>query len=160
MLPTGPDCAWLKLVYRNDGESAFAIESLSYSLDDNPVFTAVDVNRKLGAMKELVVYDGGISPGEHRVSVRLVYRAHGWGVFSCLNGYEVTVNKVLMFEAEAGKKTQVETSGLSAAPLPPTFEDPPEFRFRLSSEPKSCRSRVYLLPAEVPVANAASSGTG
>src|SRR5690606_37116214 len=78
------------ILHKNEMGATFVLESVAYALDGAPVFTRVDVNGDLADRETLEIFNGRIVPGQHQLSVKMVYRGHGFGVFSYLEGYKFT----------------------------------------------------------------------
>ena len=71
--------------------SSFNLEKIIYSLDGSPIKTKIDQNGDLADQKELQIFDRPIVPGNHTVSVVMIYRGNGFGIFSYLRGYVFTL---------------------------------------------------------------------
>lgn len=117
------------LYHRNEMGSSFVLESVAYALDGAPIFTKVDSAGDLDKREELAIFDGRIVPGQHQVAVRLVYRGHGYGVFSYLEGYKFKVQSSYTFNAEAGKVTTVKVVGFEKGGLTSDLKDRPAVRY-------------------------------
>ncbi len=117
------------LFHKNDMGSAYVLESVAYALDGAPVFTKVDVNGDLNERNEFEIFNGRIVPGQHQIAVRLVYRGHGYGVFSYLEGYKFKVQSSYTFNAEAGKVTTVKVVGFEKGGFTSDLKDRPAVRY-------------------------------
>lgn len=117
------------LFHRNEMGSSFALESVAYALDGAPVFTKVDVNGDLARAEELEIFNGRIVPGQHQIAVRLMYRGHGYGLFSYLEGYKFKVQSSYTFNAEAAKVTRVKVVGYEKGGLTTDLKDRPAVRY-------------------------------
>ena len=62
----------------------FKLERILYILDGTPIRRMIDENGKLDQQEEIEILDGPITPGNHSLQVELIYRGHGYGVFSYL----------------------------------------------------------------------------
>ncbi len=58
-----------------------------YALDGQEIYSKSDDTGKLGDQKEIEVFNGSITPGNHTLSVQMIYQGNGYGVFSYLKGY-------------------------------------------------------------------------
>ena len=74
------------LVHRNEMGSSFYLESVTYALDGAPIYTKVDVDGDLEKREEFEIFNGRVVPGNHQITVQMVYRGHGYGLFSYLEG--------------------------------------------------------------------------
>ncbi|MGA9524288.1 MAG: dihydrolipoamide acetyltransferase [Myxococcaceae bacterium] len=117
------------LFHKNDMGSAYVLESVAYALDGAPVFTKVDVNGDLNERNEFEIFNGRIVPGQHQIAVRLIYRGHGYGVFSYLEGYKFKVQSSYTFNAEAGKVTTVKVVGFEKGGFTSDLKDRPAVRY-------------------------------
>jgi hypothetical protein len=89
----------------------------------------VDVNGDLDKREEFEIFNGRIVPGQHQIAVRLVYRGHGYGVFSYLEGYKFKVQSSYTFNAEATKVTTVKVVGFEKGGLTSDLKDRPAVRY-------------------------------
>jgi hypothetical protein len=117
------------LFHKNEMGSSFVLESVAYALDGAPIFTKVDVNGDLDKREELEIFNGRIVPGQHQIAVRMVYRGHGYGIFSYLEGYKFKVQSSYTFNAEGGKATTVKIVGFEKGGLTSDLKDRPAVRY-------------------------------
>jgi hypothetical protein len=117
------------LVHRNEMGSSFVLESVAYALDGAPIFTKVDADGDLNKREEFEIFNGRIVPGPHQIAVRLVYRGHGYGVFSYLEGYKFKVQSSYTFNADAGKVTSVKVVGFEKGGFTTDLKDRPAVRY-------------------------------
>lgn len=118
-----------RLVHRNEMGSTFVLESVAYVLDGASIFTKTDANGDLSQREELEIFNGRIVPGQHQIAVRLVYRGHGYGLFSYLEGYKFRVQSSYTFNAEAAKVTTVKIVGYEKGGLTADLKDRPAVRY-------------------------------
>lgn len=121
------------LVHRNEMGDSFVLESVTYALDGAPLYTRTDETGELSKHRELEIFNGRIVPGQHQVAVRLVYRGHGYGVFSYLEGYRFKVQSSHTFNAEPGKVTTVRVVGFEKGGLTTDLQDRPAVRYDIDS---------------------------
>src|SRR5262245_25147916 len=117
------------LFHRNEMGSSFVLESVAYALDGAPIFTKVDVNGDLDKREEFEIFNGRIVPGQHQIAVRLVYRGHGYGIFSYLEGYKFKVQSSYTFNVEAAKVTTLKVVGYEKGGLTSDLKDRPAVRY-------------------------------
>jgi hypothetical protein len=117
------------LYHRNEMGSSFVLESVAYALDGAPIFTKVDNSGDLDKSPELEIFNGRIVPGQHQIAVHMVYRGHGYGLFSYLEGYKFKLGTSYTFNAEAGKVTTVKIVGFEKGGLTTDLKDKPGIRF-------------------------------
>jgi hypothetical protein len=111
---------------------SFVLESVAYALDGAPIYTKVDQHGELSGQKEAEIFNGRIVPGQHQIAVRLVYRGHGYGVFSYLEGYKFKVQSSYTFNAEGGKLTSVKVVGYEKGGLTADLKDRPAVRYDIA----------------------------
>ena len=133
----GPEA---RVVHRNEMGASFNLEKIIYSMDGSPVYSKADAEY-LSDQKELKIFDGPIVPGNHTVSVVMVYRGNGFGIFSYLRGYVFTLRSSHTFHAEEGKRIQVKVVGYEKGGISTDLKDRPDIRFEnvLSNPSRSAR---------------------
>ena len=119
-----------RLVHGNEMGSSFSLEKVIYSLDGTPIFSKVDADGDLDGAQELEIFDGPIVPGNHTISVVMVYRGNGFGIFSYLRGYVFTLRSSHTFTAEEGKQVKVKVTGYEKGGLITDLKDRPDIRFQ------------------------------
>ncbi len=99
------------IMYRNEIGSMYTPVQYVYSLDGNEVWAKIDESGKLSDQKEFEIFNGSLAPGNHTMSVRMVYVGNGYGVFSYLKGYRFNVVSSRTFTATEGKQIQLKVVG-------------------------------------------------
>src|SRR6266540_2333537 len=136
------------LVHRNEMGSSFYLESVAYALDGAPIYTKVDVDGDLEKRDEFEIFNGRIVPGNHQVTVQMVYRGHGFGVFSYLDGYKFKVQSSYTFNAEPGKLNTIKVVGFEKGGLTAELKDRPAVRYDVEVEREEKRGAASV-PAAV-----------
>jgi hypothetical protein len=121
------------IFHRNEMGAQFVLESVAYALDGAPIFTKVDANGDLDKREEFEIFNGRIVPGNHQIAVRMVYRGHGYGIFSYLEGYKFKLQSNQTFNAEAGKVTTVKVVGFEKGGITADIKDKPGIRYDIST---------------------------
>jgi uncharacterized small protein (DUF1192 family) len=121
------------LVHRNEMGSSFYLESISYALDGAPIFAKADVDGDLEKREEIEIFAGRVVPGHHQLSVHLVYRGHGSGLFSHLEGYRFKVQSSYAFDAEPGTVSSIKVVGFERGGVATELEDRPAVRYELKT---------------------------
>lgn len=121
------------IFHRNEMGAQFILESVAYALDGAPIFTKVDANGDLDKREEFEIFNGRIVPGNHQIAVRMVYRGHGYGIFSYLEGYKFKLQSNQTFNAEAAKVTTVKVVGFEKGGITSDIKDKPAIRYDISS---------------------------
>jgi hypothetical protein len=117
------------LVHENQMGSNFVLESASYSLDGAPLFNKIDTDGDLSDRERIELFAGSIVPGNHNISVNLVYRGSGFGVFSYLKGYKFKIRSSYAFTAEEGKVTTVNVVAYEKGGITTDLQDRPAVRY-------------------------------
>jgi hypothetical protein len=98
------------------------------SLDGAPIFKKSDEDGILTA-GEVEVFNGAILPGEHTLSVLLVYRGAGYGIFSYLQGYRFKVRSSTKFKVKEDKGIRLEIIGYEKGDQDTKMEDRPAIKY-------------------------------
>jgi hypothetical protein len=118
-----------QIVHRTEMGSSFRLEKVSYSLDGSQIFSRAEGEGKLDDQEEIEIFNGPIVPGNHLVSVVMVYRGNGYGIFSYLNGYVFTLRSSYTFRAEEGKLARLKVVGYEKGGMTTDLKDRPAIRF-------------------------------
>ncbi|HJN75321.1 MAG TPA: dihydrolipoamide acetyltransferase [Myxococcota bacterium] len=84
---------------------SYRLESVAYYLDGQSIFAKADPGGSLDSAKELKVWDGAIPPGSHNLTVNMVLKGNGFGVFNYVDGYTFKVQSSYAFTADEGQAT-------------------------------------------------------
>jgi hypothetical protein len=119
------------IVHKNDMGSALKLEQAIYSLDGNQIYNKLDRDGDLADKESIELFNGAIVPGKHNVSVMLIYRGNGYGVFSYLQGYKFTIRSSYTFTAEEGKTTEVKVIAFEKGNFTTALQDRPDVRYEI-----------------------------
>jgi hypothetical protein len=123
-----------KAVIRHVNElgAAYALDSVTYYFDGNPIYQKTDVGTggQLSKEKKVQLFEANIPPGNHTISVAGVIKGKGSGLFAYLSDYTFQFSSAYSFVAEDGKTTRVDSVLLKkGGPLADYVEGPTvEFR--------------------------------
>jgi len=118
--------------HKNEMGSTFRLIKVVYALDGVQIMNKVDDTGRLADMPEFDVYNGAIQPGNHTLSVQLVYQGSGFGVFSYLKGYKFKASSSSTFIAADGKATVVTVVGYEKGGMTTNMEDKPAVEFKVN----------------------------
>jgi hypothetical protein len=119
----------IALSFEDDLGAAFSLERLEVSLDGKVVLACGQQGAALDARSPVPLYEGSAGPGEHALLLRLVYRGHGSGIFSYLQGYTFDVKSTREIDLPpAGLRAVHAIAHESGGPMTPV-EDRPHVRF-------------------------------
>jgi hypothetical protein len=117
------------LIHRNEMGGAFKLLSVQYTLDTAPIFSKVDVDGDLDKMDEKEIYAGNIVPGNHNIAVQMIFQGQGYGFFSYMKGYKITVTSSYFFTAEEGKIVIVKVVGFERGGITISPQERPAIRY-------------------------------
>ena len=140
------------IFHENDMGSSFVLESAAYALDGAAIFTKVDNGGDLSDKQSFEIFNGQIVPGNHQISVRLVYRGHGYGLFTYLEGYKFRVQSSYTFNAEPGRVSVVRVVGFEKGGITTDLKDRPAVRYDIEVSKEK--------PGDVSAGSAQSPGAG
>jgi hypothetical protein len=118
--------------HKNEMGATFRLIKVVYALDGVQILNKVDDTGRLADMPEFDVYNGAIQPGNHTLSVQLVYQGSGFGVFSYLKGYKFKASSSNTFLAADNKATVVTVVGYEKGGLTTNMEDKPAIEFKVN----------------------------
>ena len=98
------------IVHNNDMGSSFTLERVLYYLDDEKIYFQDNRNGVLDDRRVFEVYNGNVLPGNHVVSVELIYRGNGT-MFSYIDGYQFKIRSKYNFFAAKGRILRIEVVG-------------------------------------------------
>ncbi len=116
--------------HRNEMGSLYLPIRYVYALDGAEVFSRTDTDGKLGKEKEFEVFSGSIAPGNHTLSVQMVYQGSA-AIFTYFKGYKFTAKSSHTFTASEGKQLQLKVVGFEKGnPITTDPKDRPAIDFR------------------------------
>jgi hypothetical protein len=118
--------------HKNEMGSSYSLIKAVYALDGVQIYSKADESGRLAQMKEFDVYNGAIQPGSHTLSVVMLYEGNGYGVFSYLKGYKMTVKSSHTFVAGEAKATAITVVGYDKGNLTTNLQDRPAVDFRVN----------------------------
>lgn len=120
------------ITHQNKMGGSFRLLKLVYALDGTQIFGRTDDTGKLHDQKTIDIFSGPIQPGNHTISVLMVYRGHGYGVFEYLKKYRFTVRSSHTFTVSEGKMTQVTVVGYERGGVTVPLEKRPAVDFKVN----------------------------
>ncbi len=141
------------IVHANEMGSSFRLEQVIYSLDGRPIYRKIDHDNDLAEQKEIELFNGAITPGTHNLSVYMVYRGHGFGIFSYLKGYVFRLRSSHAFTVEEGQIAQIKVSGYEKGNITTDIRERPDIKF-------DNRTESVNFASDETVGNKTASGVG
>jgi hypothetical protein len=119
------------IIGRNEMGGMFTPIKYVYALDGQEIFAKADDSGHLADQQEFEIFNGSIVPGNHTLSVTMVYQGNGYGVFSYLKGYKFNVQGANTFNAAEGKQIQIKVVGYEKGnPVTTDLKDRPAVEFK------------------------------
>ena len=138
--------------HQNKMGGSFRLIKLVYALDGTQIFSRTDESSdNLNDLKDLDILSGPIAPGNHTISVLVVYRGNGYGVFDYLKKYRFTVRTSHTFTVTEGKQTQVTVVGYEKGGITTPLEKRPAVDFKvnvISDTPGSAGNKPAASPSK------------
>jgi len=98
------------IIHKNEMGKTYLPIRYVYALDGAEVFSKADPSGKLGEQKEIEVFNGSVVPGNHTLSVQMVYEGNGV-IFTYMKGYKFTAKSSHTFTASEGKQLTLKVVG-------------------------------------------------
>ncbi|HEY4188111.1 MAG TPA: dihydrolipoamide acetyltransferase [Polyangia bacterium] len=118
--------------HKNEMGNSYSLIKAVYALDGVQIYSKADDTGRLAEMKEFDIYNGAIQPGSHTLSVVMLYQGNGFGVFSYLKGYKMTVKSSHTFVAGEAKATAITVVGYEKGNMTTNLQDRPAVDFRVN----------------------------
>lgn len=99
--------AELSITLDNRMGSSFRLVAYRFVLDTKQIDAKTDLTGKASERGTTRIYAGPSMDGVHIVTVELVYRGHGFGVFSYLRGYRYRIRSSFRFKVVPGTGTTI-----------------------------------------------------
>lgn len=111
---------------------SFRMVKVLYALDGTQIYSKADDTGNLDEMKTFDVLSGPIAPGNHTLSVMIIYRGWGFGVFEYLKKYKFTVRSSHTFTVAEGKLTDITVVGYERGGATTPMEKRPAIDFKVN----------------------------
>jgi len=118
------------IIHENKMGGNFKLIKLVYSLDANQLYAKTDDTGKLNDQKRIEILSGPIAAGTHTLSVLMMYRGEGYGVFRYLRGYKFTVRSSHPFTVGEGKHVQITVKGYERGGMTTPLDKRPAIEFK------------------------------
>jgi hypothetical protein len=118
--------------HENKMGGSFRLVKVLYALDGTQIYSKADDTGKLDELKTFDVLSGPIAPGNHTLSVLIVYRGWGFGVFEYLKKYKFTVRSSHTFTVAEGKLTDITVVGYERGGATTPMEKRPAVDFKVN----------------------------
>ena len=130
------------LKHKNEMGSFFSLKEVLYYLDGKKIYYQDNSNGLLQKRREFEIYNGSIVPGNHSLTVQLVYRGNS-NLFSYLQGYVFKLKSAYTFYAAKGRITEVTVVGFERGGIGTDLEDKPYIKYAV----KQVQNKAKVTPA-------------
>ncbi|MCC6157405.1 MAG: hypothetical protein IT350_05080 [Deltaproteobacteria bacterium] len=118
------------ILHTHEVGATFQLETMTYMLDGYEIYTAVSSDdNDLENLKAAPVYDGSLLPGEHLLTVDMVYRGKGYGLFSYLSQYLFKVKARYVFTVQEGDVVTLKVTSYDQGAFLTSLRDRLQVRF-------------------------------
>jgi hypothetical protein len=129
ILSGGVGGARASIIFQNDMSGAFRLTRALFVLDGAVQYNKQDDTGTLSGQKQIPIFKGSISPGDHTLQVLLRLRGHGYGVFSYLRGYQFEVKQSHSFSITEGKQVDLDVIAWEKGGVTTPLEQRPAVRY-------------------------------
>lgn len=129
ILSGGVGGARTSIRFQNDMSGAFRLTRALFVLDGAVQYNKQDDTGALAGQKEIPIFKGSITPGDHTLQVLLRLRGHGYGVFSYLRGYQFEVKQTHSFSVTEGKEVDLDVIAWEKGGVTTPLEQRPAVRY-------------------------------
>jgi hypothetical protein len=116
--------------YHNEMSSAFRLVRALFVLDGAVQYNRQDDTGALADQKDIPIYSGSITPGDHSLSALLTFQGNGYGVFTYLRGYKFEVKSTHSFTAVEGKTLSVTATSYESGGVTTPLQDRPKIEWK------------------------------
>jgi hypothetical protein len=120
------------ITHENKMGGSFRMIKILYALDGQQIYSRADESGKLDENRNIEILAGPISPGNHTLSVLVVYRGHGFGVFEYLKKYKFTVRTSHTFAVPEGKAINITVVGYEKGGATTPMDKRPAVDFKVN----------------------------
>lgn len=118
------------ITHSNEMGSAFRLTRLVYGLDGKEIFSRAAEDGELDAKRSFEVFNGSLAPGNHTLTVTMVYRGHGYGIFTYLKGYRYNVRASHTFTTSEGRQNVITVRGYEKGDATTELTERPAIEFK------------------------------
>jgi hypothetical protein len=119
-----------EVAYHNEMSSAFRLVRALFVLDGAVQYNRQDDTGALADQKDIPIYSGSITPGDHTLSALLTFQGNGYGVFTYLRGYKFEVKSSHSFTAVEGKTLSVTATSYESGGVTTPLQDRPKIEWK------------------------------
>ena len=126
--------AWAVITHKNDMGSAFKLDHVLYFMDGKQLKFYDNRNSFLDKNKRIEMFRGNVVPGNHKITVELVYKGNA-KLFTYLRGFKFKITSKYTFYASRGRIVKLDVIGYEKGNISYSLEDRPAIRFQAKQLP-------------------------
>lgn len=127
--------AWVIVVHKNEMGGSFTLQQVNYLVDGGAQqFFRENKDGFLDKQRQIQVFSGALAPGNHTLTVELVYRGSS-GLFTYVEGYRFQIKANFDFSAVQGKILYIESIGYEKGGITTSMEERPAIQFKSKEHP-------------------------
>ena len=116
--------------HKNEMGSSYRLIRVVYAVDGARIYSKQsDDGSALKIEREVEVYNASVTPGNHTISVLMVFRGHGYWIFTYLKGYKFTVRASYTFTAGEGRQNVINARAFERGNMTTELKDRPAIKF-------------------------------
>lgn len=123
--------AWAIIVHKNEISTAFKLDHVMYYMDGKKKFYMANKEGILDNQRSIEIFSGSVVPGNHTISVEMVYKGTG-SVFTYLDGYKFKITSKYTFYASQGRIVKIKVIGYEKGDFTYSLEERPAVQFKVS----------------------------
>jgi hypothetical protein len=123
--------AWAIIVHTNEMGGAFSLDQVLYYMDGKKKFFMRNKDGILDKQKTIEIFSGSVVPGNHTITVEMVYKGTG-KMFTYLQGYKFKITSKYTFYASQGRIVKIQAVGYEKGDFTYSLEDRPAVKFKVS----------------------------
>ena len=116
------------IIHNNDMGAAFTLDQVLYYLDNEKIYYQDNRDGVLDEKTEFEIFNGNVLPGNHMLSVELIYRGNG-ALFSYIDGYTFKIRSNYTFYATKGRITRIKVVGYERGGVTADLDEKPYVRY-------------------------------
>jgi hypothetical protein len=125
-----------RILHKSEMGDVYRLKEIHYFMDGAPLRQEVDTSGDgLQLKNEEQLFDGALPPGNHQLTVNMVFQGSGYGMFSYLDGYQFKIRSSHTFTAEEGKQITVKVVAYEQGNATTELRDRPTVRYDMNIEP-------------------------
>ncbi|MBM4371277.1 MAG: dihydrolipoamide acetyltransferase [Deltaproteobacteria bacterium] len=126
--------AWAVITHRNEMSRAFRLDQVQYYLDGKKLYFKTNAEDFLAKNPTIEVFRGNVVPGNHTLSVKLLYTGQG-KFFTYLKGYKFEIASKYTFYTSRGRIVKLDVTGYEKGGPTYSLEEKPAIKFAVVQLP-------------------------